>query len=116
MSHALKLSKPRIIFVSPANLKKISGIAQKHSFVEKLISYGNSNTNTMDFMRLGSIPISFDEISKISAASKLDHFECQPQNIMEHVALIMCSSGTTGLPKGVQLTQYNLLVSNAQYQ
>lgn len=28
----------------------------------------------------------------------------------ENIALIMCSSGTTGMPKGVELTQENLSI------
>lgn len=34
----------------------------------------------------------------------------KPVNIHDTVALILCSSGTTGLPKGVELTHENVLV------
>lgn len=36
-------------------------------------------------------------------------FKVKPTNVRENVLLILCSSGTTGLPKGVQLTQNNVL-------
>lgn len=42
-----------------------------------------------------------------------EQFKFSPQNIKEKVALIFFSSGTTGLPKGVQITEQNLMVSNA---
>lgn len=38
-------------------------------------------------------------------------FECTPITIGENVALILFSSGTTGLAKAVQLTQHNVLVA-----
>lgn len=42
-------------------------------------------------------------------------FDCAPQNMRDNVMLILCSSGTTGLPKGVQLTQYGVLVASSQH-
>lgn len=35
-------------------------------------------------------------------------FRCTPVDMHDNVVLVLCSSGTTGLPKGVQLTQFNL--------
>lgn len=41
-------------------------------------------------------------------------FVCSPLDMDNNVCLNLCSSGTTGLPKGVELTQMNILkaVSN----
>lgn len=36
-------------------------------------------------------------------------FRCQSVNPTENICLIMYSSGTTGLPKAVQLTQANTM-------
>lgn len=44
--------------------------------------------------------------------TNVEQFKFLPQNIDEKVALIFFSSGTTGLPKGVQLTEKNLMASN----
>lgn len=38
-------------------------------------------------------------------------FTCKPIDMRNNIMLILCSSGTTGLPKGVQLTQANLLAA-----
>lgn len=43
-----------------------------------------------------------------------ENFRSEPQNISDNVALILCSSGTTGLPKGVQLTQKNVMIGIEQ--
>lgn len=40
----------------------------------------------------------------------------KPEETKEKVALILCSSGTTGLPKGVELTQDNILVCVNHWQ
>lgn len=43
-------------------------------------------------------------------------FRCEPQNMDENIALILYSSGTTGLPKGVQLSQKNVMYTREQYK
>lgn len=42
-------------------------------------------------------------------------FECKSQSIDDNIAVILCSSGTTGLPKGVQITQKNVMISVEQH-
>ncbi|XP_031635467.1 4-coumarate--CoA ligase 1-like [Contarinia nasturtii] len=109
MAHAIKLSKPRVIFVSPKNSKTIAAVSQKVNFVEQIILYADGcNTENQK-------AISFNQITDCQLTnSQLEHFKCEPQNVKENVALIMCSSGTTGLPKGVQLTQFNLFITSVQ--
>lgn len=134
MRHAIGLSKPKIIFVSPANLEKISIAVQNNSFVKQIILYDNSNIlgNTKAML--------FSEIFNYQLTdSQLNNFKCKPQNVKEHIACIICSSGTTGiftffvdfvfisnvhteiviylktgLPKGVQITQFNIFVASIQ--
>lgn len=111
MNHAINLSKPKIIFVSPSNLKKILNATKKHSYIEQVILYDNSNVIGMNGP-MGK-PISFSQI--IASDSKLIDFKCKPQNMKENVAAILCSSGTTGFPKGVQLTQFNFFIASVQF-
>lgn len=42
---------------------------------------------------------------------KLGSFVPEATNLEQHVALIVMSSGTTGLPKGVQITQLNVITT-----
>lgn len=41
----------------------------------------------------------------------MDNFKTLTADLNEDIALILCSSGTTGLPKGVQLTHRNIMAA-----
>lgn len=113
MEHAINISKPKLIFVSPQNLDQMIGVAQKNTFIEQIILYDDSNTNATHLT--GNLhDKTFNQIMESEDATKINQFKCTPQNMKENVAYILCSSGTTGLPKGVQLTQFNALVVHAQ--
>lgn len=83
---------------------------KKNSFIEKLILYDNGDKKTQ---LQDNNHIKFSSILNAQYMND-DNFECEPQNMKERIALIMCSSGTTGLPKGVQITQFNMLLVTAQ--
>lgn len=95
--------------MSPPFLNKIEAIAKRNIFIELLIVYDTS-MNLMD----ESDKISFTKIMETEDSSSWRQFRCEPQRMKENVVLILCSSGTTGLPKGVQLTQFNFVVANFQ--
>lgn len=105
------LSKPKMIFVSPPFFDKIFAVAQRNPFVKHLILY-----DSLDGVKKYSNVLSFNEIMQFQNALNILNFKCQPQNMKENVTVVLCSSGTTGLPKGVQLTQFNFILANVQYQ
>lgn len=109
INHAINLSKPRIAFVSESNYDKYLKVKSKHSFIVELITFTDEKC---EFNSKNSFK-AFDQLLKPNGKSRV--FICEPQRMKENVALILCSSGTTGLPKGVQLTQYNLLIGNVQF-
>ncbi|XP_039495520.1 4-coumarate--CoA ligase 1 [Drosophila santomea] len=104
VDHAINLSKPKIIFASKITVDRVAKVASKNKFVKGVIALSGTSKN-------------FKNIYDFNELMDNDKFKTQPDftspaaNKDEDVSLIVCSSGTTGLPKGVQLTQMNLLAT-----
>ncbi|XP_035896412.1 4-coumarate--CoA ligase 1-like [Anopheles stephensi] len=110
--HAFNLSRPRIVFLSAFAADRVVAAAhQCTSFIERLVLFGDEN---LCEDASASVPYTLMEqfVAPVSFVNPLA-MDIVPTNVQEHVALIMCSSGTTGLPKGVQLTQANVMASVA---
>lgn len=110
LQHAFELVKPKIVFVSTSTLATAAKVAKRCRYIEKLVVFGG-NKKTSD--RKGCISYnSFVQSPKV--ITKPNEFQCEPQSLDE-VCLILYSSGTTGLAKGVQLTQKNIMFTIAQF-
>lgn len=103
-----------MIFVSLNNFEKLQAVRRQNTFVHKLIVYDDIETNVLKLMQIDGVTTFRNVIDFNDGAPCVNGFRCAPQAMRENVSLIMCSSGTTGLPKGVQITQFNLLVGNLQ--
>lgn len=80
-------------------------------FIRRFVLYADKNVRLLDDKR----HIHFNDIIIANTDFNKDKsFVCNAQNMKNHLALIFASSGTTGLPKGVGITQYNLLIGQAQ--
>lgn len=101
--HALDLSKPKIIFASKVLSEKIVNISKSKSFINKVILLDNNTQNDYKVERLKDF-INPEKLGNV-------HFEPQAVIKKDTCCFIMCSSGTTGLPKGVQISQHGVIVT-----
>lgn len=87
-------------------------VSKQNKFVEAIIvidkdDISSSSAHGMKVTKL-------DELVSSVSITDCRTFDCEPIDLANNVALVLCSSGTTGLPKGVELTQRNILVGTSQ--
>ena len=99
--HILSISRPKYIFVSALVASKFIKIVNELSWSPKLILL-NKDASQL------AIPNIYDIIKRVSDIEALN-LQFPKVDLNDHVAAIFCSSGTTGMPKGVMLTDKNLL-------
>lgn len=103
LNHVLNLSKPKIVFCSNLTVKNMLAVIKDQSNIQKLVLFGSkvsANSN---------ITMYRDIIKEVKEDQPADEeFEAVLIDPKEAVATILCSSGTTGLPKGVMTTHSNM--------
>ena len=98
--HALNISKPSYIFVSEIVIETMNEIVRKLDWSPKLVSMGKKS--------LRNVPCMTDWIKNTPLPQQFRASEISGE---DHLICILCSSGTTGLPKGVMLTNKNFINS-----
>lgn len=92
LAHALDLSKPKFIFTGGSTAKTIVNIASGLNYVKKIIFFDD------DGGRMNDLTVSLSDFTNQSLLRNVQ-FESLPVDVSTSTCLIMCSSGTTGLPK-----------------
>ncbi|KRT82352.1 AMP-binding protein, partial [Oryctes borbonicus] len=103
LDHVVNLSKPKVIFCSEKTIKTFLHMLPRFPFVRKIILIGEETINHPVVIRLSDILKDVDDDAPID-----ETFEVTEVNPDEAIATILCSSGTTGLPKGVLTTHSNM--------
>jgi acyl-CoA synthetase (AMP-forming)/AMP-acid ligase II len=103
IKYILESSGTRLAFVNSIYLDKILQIQKNLPALKKIFVYGN---HAKDFNPPADVTI---EDYEESLKNQPDAFKPGDDVGPETESLIVYTSGTTGLPKGVVLTQYNLL-------
>ncbi|KAM3960485.1 luciferin 4-monooxygenase [Aphomia sociella] len=96
--HLFHITKPKFIFVSPITALNVQESLQEVPYDIRIILFGEYDV----------VPaLMFDDLVKGNV--NVDDFTPVDVNGKEEAVAVMCSSGTTGLPKGVMLTHVNFL-------
>ncbi|KOC62438.1 Luciferin 4-monooxygenase [Habropoda laboriosa] len=102
--HMLEIFQPRVIFVSQRTEKLLAKIVSTLNWTTKLISL-DDKTSDKNIVTLKEL------LEKSNDTANSCTFVATPiDDSAKKTSAILCSSGTTGLPKGVMLSHRNLLL------
>lgn len=105
--HAVQLTRPKVVFTSTDSFSAVQTVLAGNAFIQTVIA--------LDAMPLRAVrTIAYADL--VGDRTYCSQYRCKVQDIGQKVAIIFFSSGTTGMPKGVELTEKNVLVSIAQYE
>ncbi|KAL0270405.1 UNVERIFIED_CONTAM: hypothetical protein PYX00_007826 [Menopon gallinae] len=99
LKHVLSISRASILFCSPFTAPKLKSVQRSLSFIKEIIFF-DDGTPVDGFTR-------YTQLLKKNV--DVNSFRCVDLNPRKSVAVILCSSGTTGLPKCVELTHTNIM-------
>lgn len=104
LKHVIGLTKPTIVFCSDKTIEKMISVLPEHPYITRLVHISKKP------LKHKIVTGYFDILKGVDATpqEKLD-FATPDVDIRSTVATVLCSSGTTGLPKGVECTQENML-------
>ncbi|XP_068900570.1 luciferin 4-monooxygenase-like [Tenebrio molitor] len=94
------LSKPTVVFCTDKSQKNVLKVVNEFTFVKTIISFDDAVDQENEILQ-------YSDLIKNSVSFQVE----EDVDLEDQVALILNSSGTTGLPKGVMFT-YKMLRTN----
>ncbi|XP_015521568.1 4-coumarate--CoA ligase 1 [Neodiprion lecontei] len=97
-SHVLKITSPKMAFVNEDIATTFAEAVKETELDVKIVV-------------LGRVPgfLAFQEVIAEQTVEEVQHYRCTPIKSSDETAVIMCTSGTSGFPKGVALTHALIL-------
>lgn len=89
----MNITDPKIIFTEEGSLQMIEEVIQELHLKTEIVVYGDSNKHT-----------TFSQFLNTSTDDASDFKPVNFTNPFDHIAYLMYSSGTTGLPKCVSIS------------
>jgi acyl-CoA synthetase (AMP-forming)/AMP-acid ligase II len=108
LKHGFELSKPKVIFVSESAAQTLINLQKSLSFIKQIILFDNHSTHTITLKSFiaSNSQESFDVYKQVK----------RPVDMRTQTAVIFLSSGTTGVAKGCEITQYNLIACISAFE
>ncbi|KAK3932453.1 Luciferin 4-monooxygenase [Frankliniella fusca] len=103
LEHSMNISRPRIVFASSLTISRVIKAAENIDSIRDIVLIGRTNP--------GPLPYNIRRLSDFINSPQCSSSTFIPAQVNHErdVCLILCSSGTTGLPKGVELTHRNFI-------
>nr|CAD7392266.1 unnamed protein product [Timema cristinae] len=97
--HALNITQPPVLFCSPACVPTVKKVAKQATFVKLIVVFGEDTSH-------GYVPL-----STFLNGGDIPFTASNPNHEAEYITNVLCTSGTTGLPKGASITDRNLFTN-----
>ncbi|KAF7988087.1 hypothetical protein HCN44_007581 [Aphidius gifuensis] len=97
MRHFINLTKPKVLFTNEETIQTVLEVAREENINIEIIVFG-------------SVPgfLSFNDIINKQEKLKVENFECTKFQSVDQPAVILYTSGTSGLQKGVLLSHKSI--------